>query len=370
MTAQLRIPNPASFLLLDKSSTVTKIQLQPKSFDILRRAVADGMTLPASPREFEARYPRGVLQEFLERDPSVYEYVLQVYVATHLTCARFENVINKGLSVIDSAMALLGVRLNALVQEQNNGNIGDTLHGILQSLRTLSSDASDLSAKCESIEGDVAEFKVQSKQNYESAAKAETRWDKARVSDDEWQGKLSRRTEAIEDSMRRFQDEAENLDKQSRMSPPQSSVGWQIFRPFAEVISSIGGPRLRSREEIENDLEDLKRQFYRAQREAMDKETEFRKATNSIEALHHSMHDLSSHAEEVAAAISSVNIAASRLVTDNEDLARKLEYLRGDIEMEGELGGKLGDLLSSEVDEISECYAMWQEIRSIGEIMR
>lgn len=55
---------------------------------------------------------------------------------------------------------------------------------------------------------------------------------------------------------------------------------------------------------------------------------------------------------------------------DNEELSRKLRYLQEDLMMEADYEGKLGKSLNSQVDEISECYAMWEEVRRVGRIFR
>ncbi|KAF5578850.1 hypothetical protein FPCIR_11393 [Fusarium pseudocircinatum] len=378
MSSQLKIPNTASFLLLDKRSTVTSIKLEPRSFIILREAVADGMKLPASPEEFEGRYRRDFFQAYLERDPSVYDHALQVFVATHSTCARFEPAVNQRLPTIgkhltrvaDSAISLLEVRLNALVQGQSEENSKSMFQDILKNVDALSSDASDLAAVCEANGKDVAEFKVQSKKNFEDASEVDTRWHKAGLSDEEWQKKLQNSTRYLEQMIETLQQESDNLDNQSRNAPSESSWEWKIFQPFRDTVGALTGVHLKSREEIQNSIERYRREAEGIRTEYNNVHRRLDEVTATIENLHHNMHDISTHAEEVAAAISSVYSAASRLITDNEDLARRLGDLERDLEMEAEFEESLGSVLNSQVDEISECYAMWEEVKRIGEIMR
>lgn len=60
-------------------------------------------------------------------------------------------------------------------------------------------------------------------------------------------------------------------------------------------------------------------------------------------------------------------VAAAKLCTDNEDLARKLRYLQEDLEMDANLGTSLDDLLSSSREDIEECIELWRAVRDVGE---
>ncbi|KAL4729708.1 hypothetical protein ACLX1H_004131 [Fusarium chlamydosporum] len=186
--------------------------------------------------------------------------------------------------------------------------------------------------------------------------------------DEEWQERVERGTSDLEEQMRSLDKEAQDLENQRRSAPSESPWEWDIIKPFAQILSASGGPRLRSREEIEDSMRGLREKYDNVYRNCQDGKSEFRNATESIEALHNSMHDLSTHAEDVAAAISNINFAASRLIMDNEELSRKLRYLQEDLMMEADYEGKLGKSLNSQVDEISECYAMWEEVRRVGRI--
>lgn len=73
MDTVLQIPNTGSFLLKDAENGTMSIQLNPRSFTILRQAIIDGTSLPGNSPDFENRFNRGALQIFLERDPSVYD---------------------------------------------------------------------------------------------------------------------------------------------------------------------------------------------------------------------------------------------------------------------------------------------------------
>ncbi|KAH7111487.1 hypothetical protein B0J13DRAFT_576894 [Dactylonectria estremocensis] len=376
MATELKIPNTGSFLLQDTDSTVTKIQLNSRSFEVLREAVENGMQLPASPHEFERRYERHTVQIFLERDPSVYDYVLEVFVTTRITCERFQKVINQEaptigrllVRVADSAMELLGVRLNALAQEQAGSNAEDMLQGLWQRLEELSLAASDLARKSESIEEHIVEFKVKSRKNYEDAAKVNQRWGKAQISDEEWMGKLQQNTQPLKEEMRRLEADAERINAQARGAPREGSWIWNLLRdaPIVQLLNSAGVP-IRSREELDEALNQLDREAENIRVRAQQQLNQFREASGNIEKLHRSVHDLSGHSEEVAAAIADVTFAASRLITDHEDLARRLEYLQDDLKMDAELETRLENMLNSRVDEISECFAMWKEVRGAGE---
>ncbi|RSL98149.1 hypothetical protein CEP52_010467 [Fusarium oligoseptatum] len=264
MATELQVPNTGSFLLRDKESTVTKIQLNPGSFSVLREAVADGMQLPASSAEFERRYERRPIQAFLERDPGVYDYVLEVFVTIHGTCERFKSLAGQDMPAVgqllvrvaDSAIELLGVRLNALVQEQTDRNIRSLLEELSKRLEELSQAASDLAKKSASMGQHIIEFKVKSRKNYEDVAKVNERWDKARISDEEWQRKMEQDVQARREEAARLEKQAEKIRQVDRFAPPKNPWVWDMFRaaetklPITQLLQAAGLP-FRSLEELE-----------------------------------------------------------------------------------------------------------------------
>ncbi|KAI0174535.1 hypothetical protein BJ166DRAFT_512352 [Pestalotiopsis sp. NC0098] len=313
MAAVLEIPHTASFLLRDEDSTVTKIRLNPESFSILQEAIANGMKLPASAQDFEHRYERVIFQKFLARDPSVYDFILQVFVRTQGTCARFRHVADDDMPTIgqllvrvaDSAMDLLGVRLKVLVDNQTDDNIKDALEEIFQKLDCLNVAASGLAKMSESLSGHIAQFKVDSKANSENGYKLDDRWHKARISDEEWSSKVQESMEYMRLEWKRLQEQADELSQQARYAPPADSFAWKIF----ELAPESCRPKMASQpqEKIQESLRQVQDEMDRVRDQASKEQDYFQNATNSIESLHETIHSISRHAEDVVAAISDIH---------------------------------------------------------------
>ncbi|OPB35923.1 hypothetical protein A0O28_0112920 [Trichoderma guizhouense] len=351
MDTVLQIPNTGSFLLKDAENGTMSIQLNPRSFTILRQAIIDGISLPGNSPDFENRFNREALQIFLERDPSVYDFALEVFVKIHQNCEHL-------VLVAESAIKLLEVRLDALAQDGTQ-DPRSALVELLDRLDDLSRDASNLSEQSATMNRHVQEFKVNTSGNYGEVKRLTEHWERAKMSDEEWHMRVGAKTKEMENEMAALEQKATDLDRQWQKAPSEDTPVWSFMKGINDALAStfnIKNDILRSREMLERDLINLKRRYDELSDESKQQKQKFSEADGSIKTLQNNMHDLCNHSLEVATAIEDVNKAASRLVTDNEYLSQKLQYLHDDIEADSKLEEKLGKVLNSKREEITECY--------------
>ncbi|KAM6477627.1 hypothetical protein HDV62DRAFT_372640 [Trichoderma sp. SZMC 28011] len=356
------------------------IQLNPRSFMILRQAIIKGISLPGNSPDFENRFNRGALQIFLERDPSVYDFALEVFVKIHQNCNELKQVALHDLPqigehlvlVAESAIKLLEVRLDALAQDGTQ-DPRSALVELLDRLEDLSRDASNLSEQSATMNRHIQEFKVNTSGNYGEVNRLTKHWERAKMSDEEWHMRVGVKTKEMENEMAALEQKARDLDHQWQTAPSEDTPVWSFMKGINDALAStfnIKTDILRSREMLERDLIDLKRKYDELSDESKQQKQNFSEADGSIKTLQNNMHDLCDHSLEVATAIEDVNKAASRLVTDNEYLSQKLQYLHDDIEDDSKLEKELGKVLNSKREEITECHSMWIEVRRAGEKFR
>ncbi|QYT02887.1 hypothetical protein H0G86_009870 [Trichoderma simmonsii] len=378
MDTVLQIPNTGSFLLKDAENGTMSIQLNPRSFTILRQAIIDGTSLPGNSPDFENRFNRGALQIFLERDPSVYDFALEVFVKIHQNCNEFKQVALHDLPQIGEytpSHSFLGHDLltrHALAQDGTQ-DPRSALVELLDRLEDLSRDASNLSEQSAAMNRHIQEFKVNTSGNYEEVKRLTKHWERAKMSDEEWHMRVGAKTKEMENEMAALEQKATDLDRQYKTAPSEDTPVWSYMKSINDALAStfnIKTDILRSREMLERDLKDLKRRYDELSNESEQQKQKFSKADGSIKTLQNNMHDLCNHSLEVATAIEDINKAASRLVTDNEYLSQKLQYLHDDIEDDSKLEEKLGKVLNSKREEITECHSMWIEVRRAGEKFR
>jgi hypothetical protein len=65
-------------------------------------------------------------------------------------------------------------------------------------------------------------------------------------------------------------------------------------------------------------------------------------------------------------------VAATRMITDNEDLSRKIKALDEDLDAAEEVleehnADAIKELLTDSIEDIEECLAMWQQVEHVGE---
>ncbi|KAJ4854134.1 uncharacterized protein T069G_11113 [Trichoderma breve] len=378
MDTVLQIPNTGSFLLKDAENGTMSIQLNPRSFTILRQAIIDGTSLPGNSPDFENRFNRGALQIFLERDPSVYDFALEVFIKIHQNCNEFKQVALHDLPQIGEYTAnhgFLGHDLltkHALAQDGNQ-DPRSALVELLDRLEDLSRDASNLSEQSATMNQHIQEFKVNTSGNYGEVKRLTEHWERAKMSDEEWHMRVGAKIKEMENEMAALEQKATDLDRQYQTAPSEDTPVWSFMKGISDALAStfnIKNDILRSREMLERDLKNLKRRYDELSDESKQQEQKFSEADGSIKTLQNNMHDLCDHSLEVATAIEDVNKAASRLVTDNEYLSQKLQYLHDDIEDESKLEKRLGKVLNSKREEITECHSMWIEVRRAGEKFR
>ncbi|KAL7790704.1 hypothetical protein V8C43DRAFT_285234 [Trichoderma afarasin] len=380
MDTVLQIPNTGSFLLKDAENGTMSIQLNPRSFTILRQAIIDGISLPGNSPDFENRFNRRALQIFLERDPSVYDFALEVFIKIHQNCNEFKQVALHDLPqigehlvlVAESAIKLLEVRLDALAQDGTQ-DPRSALVELLDRLEDLSRDASNLSEQSATMNRHIQEFKVNTSGNYGEVQRLTKHWERAKMSDEEWHMRVGAKIKEMENEMAALEQKATDLDRQWQKAPSEDTPVWSFMKGINDALAStfnIKNDILRSREMLERDLKDLKRRYDELSNESEQQKQRFSEADGSIKTLQNNMHDLCNHSLEVATAIEDVNKAASRLVTDNEYLSQKLQYLHDDIKDDSKLEEKLGKVLNSKREEITECHSMWIEVRRAGEKFR
>ncbi|KAL6786534.1 hypothetical protein J3E68DRAFT_446837 [Trichoderma sp. SZMC 28012] len=369
MDTVLQIPNTGSFLLKDAENGTMSIQLNPRSFTILRQAIIDGTSLPGNSPDFEYRFNRGALQIFLERDPSVYDFALEVFVKIHQNCNEFKQHL---VLVAESAIKLLEVRLDALAQDGTQDPRSALLE-LLYRLEDLSRDASNLSEQSATMNRHIQEFKVNTSGNYGEVQRLTKHWERAKMSDEEWHMRVGAKIKEMENEMAALEQKATDLDRQYQTAPSEDTSVWSFMKGINDALASTFNIKidiLRSREMVGRDLINLKRKYDELSDESKQQKQKFSEADGSIKTLQNNMHDLCDHSLEVATAIEDVNKAASRLVTDNEYLSQKLQYLHADIEDDSKLEEKLGKVLNTKREEITECHSMWIEVRRAGEKFR
>ncbi|PKK46706.1 hypothetical protein CI102_8886 [Trichoderma harzianum] len=349
MDTVLQIPNTGSFLLKDAENGTMSIQLNPRSFTILRQAIIDGTSLPGNSPDFENRFNRGALQIFLERDPAVYD------VALHDLPQIGEYTPKHGFLGHD---LLTRLRLDALAQDGTQ-DPRSALVELLDRLEDLSRDASNLSEQSATMNRHIQEFKVNTSGNYGEVKRLTKHWERAKMSDEEWHMRVGAKIKEMENEMAALDQKATDLDRQYKTAPSEDTPVWSFMKGINDALAStfnIKNDILRSREMLERDLKNLERRYHELSDESKQQEQKFSEADGSIKTLQNSMHDLCDHSLEVATAIEDVNKAASRLVTDNEYLSQKLQYLHDDIEDDSKLEKKLGKVLNSKREEITECH--------------
>ncbi|KKO97477.1 hypothetical protein THAR02_10415 [Trichoderma harzianum] len=378
MDTILQIPNTGSFLLKDAENGTMSIQLNPKSFTILRQAIIDGTSLPGNSPDFENRFNREALQIFLERDPSVYDFALDVFVKIHQHCNEFKQVALHDLPQIGEYTpnhGFLGHDLltrNALVQDGTQ-DPRSALVELLDRLEDLSRNASNLSEQSATMNRHVQEFKVNTSGNYGEVKRLTEQWERAKMSDEEWHMRVGAKTKEMDYEMAALEQKATELERQYQTAPSEDTPVWSFMKGISDALAStfnIKNDILRSREMLERDLMNLKRRYYELSDESKQQKQKFSEADGSIKTLQNNMHDLCDHSLEVATAIEDINKAASRLVTDNEYLSQKLQYLHDDIEDDSKLEKRLGKVLNTKREEITECHSMWIEVRRAGEKFR
>ncbi|KAH6637822.1 hypothetical protein C7974DRAFT_411284 [Boeremia exigua] len=372
------LPSTAGFAQASSESAVTSITLDPKSSAVLAATIKSGSNLPANRDHFEQLHNRQAFEQVLERDMGVYDRLAINFESIHNLCEGFTErgapMMTVTGSIIGSTSQRAIVFMEQIKSLLENGFDDESRTRVLDSLDDLTARAKSLAFKSEKTSKVLATFKVDSSNRFDELRSTMSRWDEVALSSEEINNRIRDHTDRVRQVIDQARMQAQAAQEEQERSQVWGKAKWGFMAfPLLGAAILIGdhvaGPNadeLRARtEELQRNYEEMIR------KEGKDQE-QLIAAKMNVDLLHNTMEDMSVQADDLSSALKQIYTAATKMVTENEDLARRIKALDEDLDdaeqdLQSSNMDAIRDMLTDSLEDVVECIAMWQQVHQVGQ---